>query len=314
MDSELALITANLTHASPGKILYDPFTGTGSLPLAAAHFGAYVWGSDIDGRMLRGKGAARCTGNSALNVRSNFAQYGLVDRYLDGFISDLTHHPFRSNDRFLDGILCDPPYGVREGLKVLGNRESSSRVASGKDRTRVKNKDGVHLDPRGNPAWLNEGYIPPKKPYSFVRMLDDILAFAAGKLVDGGRLSLWMPVANDEDGVEVEDEEGGGEEEEEGRRGTEYEIPRHPCLRLKSCCVQEFNKWSRRLLTYERVRDEHVPEGALRRRRTEKVVENGSGNDDSSGEGITADELNPFRKRYFQAFRTDGERDAMRCD
>lgn len=111
MDSELALITANMALAGPGKLMYDPFTGTGSFPIACAHFGATVMGSDIDGRSIRGK--------PNRNVVSNYVQYGLVPRYLDGFVSDLTNTPLRKG-RWLDGIVCDPPYGVREGLKVLG--------------------------------------------------------------------------------------------------------------------------------------------------------------------------------------------------
>lgn len=42
-------------QAGPGKLVYDPFAGTGSLLLAAAAFGAHVLASDIDARMLRGK-------------------------------------------------------------------------------------------------------------------------------------------------------------------------------------------------------------------------------------------------------------------
>lgn len=118
MDSELALITANLTLAGPGKLFYDPFVGTGSFPIACAHFGAVALGSDIDGRMLRGK--------KGVNIRSNFRQYGLLNRYLDGFIADLTHCPLRAG-RILDGIICDPPYGVREGLKVLGSRDGGGK-------------------------------------------------------------------------------------------------------------------------------------------------------------------------------------------
>ncbi len=53
-------------------------------------------------------------------------------------------------------------------------------------------------------------------------MLEDLLEFAAFMLVDGGRLSLWMPTANDEDVV--------------------LGIPAHPCLDLVSVCVQTFNK------------------------------------------------------------------------
>jgi tRNA (guanine10-N2)-methyltransferase len=60
--------------SSSGKWIYDPFMGTGSMayvrtfllflhipPLKfatqpTAHFGAVVFGSDIDGRQMRGKG------------------------------------------------------------------------------------------------------------------------------------------------------------------------------------------------------------------------------------------------------------------
>jgi tRNA (guanine10-N2)-methyltransferase len=118
MDSELALITANITLAAPGKLFYDPFVGTGSFPIACSHFGAISMGSDIDARMLRGK--------DGLNIVTNFQQYGLASRYLDGFISDLTHSPLRKGT-MLDGIICDPPYGVREGLRVLGSRDCSGK-------------------------------------------------------------------------------------------------------------------------------------------------------------------------------------------
>ena len=65
-------------------------------------------------------------------------------------------------------------------------------------------------------------YIPPKKAYSFEVMLDDLLDFAATMLVDNGRLSFWMPTANDEDAVPG--------------------IPTHPCMSIVSVCVQTFNK------------------------------------------------------------------------
>lgn len=120
MDSELALITANITLARPGALIYDPFVGTGSFPIACAHFGAVTMGSDLDGRMVRGK--------KGRNIVTNFQQYGLLDLYLDGFISDLIYCPLRQT-RILDGIICDPPYGVREGLKVLGTKDGSGKEA-----------------------------------------------------------------------------------------------------------------------------------------------------------------------------------------
>lgn len=114
MDSELALITANISLAAPGKLFYDPFVGTGSFPIACAHFGAVAWGSDIDGRSIRGKGK--------IGLLTNFVQYDLRAQFGDSFVADLTNSPLRPGPIF-DGIVCDPPYGVREGLKVLGSRD-----------------------------------------------------------------------------------------------------------------------------------------------------------------------------------------------
>ena len=219
MDSELALIGANLVLAAPGKIVYDPFVGTGSLPLACSHYGAIAYGSDLDGRAVRGK--------DGLNLKTNFEQYGLQHRDLGGFIGDLTHSPLRRmQGGWMNAIVCDPPYGVREGLKVLGSKDGKGKGAV------LINGRAAHLY-SFYPAvrtrllqWLTprrqEHYVPPKKPYSFERLLLDILHFSAEFLVDNGRLSFWMPTANDEDQA--------------------LAIPSHPCLELKSNCVQTFNK------------------------------------------------------------------------
>ncbi len=265
MDAELTLLTANIAHAAPGKIFYDPFMGTGGFPIACAHFGAVVFGSDIDGRTIRGLGGSARRGQTGkMDVIGNFKQYSLEPSYLGGFVSDLTNTPLRipsqhdpSKQGFLDGIVCDPPYGIREGLKVLGSRQELL------DSEKQSHKD----------QWQQPGYIPPKRPYSFTALLDDILAFAVESLVEDGRLSMWIPTANDE--------------------AVELVIPSHPCLELQSVCVQAFNKWSRRLLTYRRLRASEVPEGALEAF-TKKEHEK---------KGVRADDLNDFRRKYFQGFR-----------
>jgi tRNA (guanine10-N2)-methyltransferase len=203
MDAELSLVTANMAHAAPGRLVFDPFVGTGSFLYCAAHFGAVTMGSDIDGRQVRGKKPGK-------NVKGNFGQYGLLGNYLDCFTSDLTNTPLRKT-RFLDAVICDPPYGVREGLKVLGSRDPEAA------------KEPVLVD--GVPGHLRPDYIPPKRPYGFLAMLDDILQFSADHLVDGGRLTFWMPTANDEEG-------------EDGA----LDIPAHPLLELRAVCVQDFNK------------------------------------------------------------------------
>ena len=212
MDSELALVTANITLAASGKLFYDPFVGTGSFPVACSHFGAVTMGSDLDGRMVRGK--------RGRNIVTNFQQYNLLDRYLDSFISDLTHCPLRQI-RLLDGIICDPPYGVREGLKVLGARDGSGKEAVFINGEAAHLYAVTHAHLHGIDLYRQDKYIPPKRPYSFEAMLEDILEFGALRLVDSGRLSLWMPTADDEE--------------------VELAIPRHHCLELVSICVQPFN-------------------------------------------------------------------------
>lgn len=264
MDAELTLLTANIAQVAPGKMFYDPFMGTGGFPIACAHFGAVVFGSDIDGRTIRGTGGSARRGQTGkMDVIGNFKQYGLASKYLGGFVSDLTNTPLRILPRdnnnymtgYLDGIVCDPPYGIREGLKVLGSRQELLQA-----------ERKSHQDQYKAP-----GYIPPKKPYSFTALLDDILAFAVATLVEDGRLSMWMPTANDED--------------------IELVIPSHPCLQLESVCVQAFNKWSRRLLTYRRLRESEIPDGALEA--VKKEYE----------KGTRASDLNDFRRKYFQGFK-----------
>jgi tRNA (guanine10-N2)-methyltransferase len=265
MDAELALLTANIALAAPGKIFYDPFMGTGGFPVASAHFGAVVCGSDIDGRSIRGTGGSSRRGQvGKRDVAGNFKQYELEGSYLGAFISDLTNTPLRlpppgplsTRNGYLDGIICDPPYGIREGLKVLGSRDHLNEM-----------ERATHAQ-----RYQDSNYIPPKRPYSFLAMLDDILTFAAVTLVENGRLSMWMPTANDED--------------------VELVIPSNMYLQVVSVCVQPFNKWSRRLLTYRRLRDDEVKSEDVDGGVKESEVLRGRASD-----------LNDFRRKYFQGFR-----------
>jgi tRNA (guanine10-N2)-methyltransferase len=135
MDAELSLVTANMALAGPGKLFYDPFVGTGSFLVACAHFGAVVFGSDIDGRSIRGK-------DRGVNLLGNFEQYELKSCFGDSWVADLTNAPVRQRTGgWLDGIVCDPPYGVREGLKVLGSKD----ITKGKQPTVLEDGRLAHL-------------------------------------------------------------------------------------------------------------------------------------------------------------------------
>ncbi|OAA72783.1 RNA methylase family protein [Akanthomyces lecanii RCEF 1005] len=253
MDSELALITANIALAAPGKIFYDPFVGTGSFPIACAHFGAVSWGSDIDGRSIRGEGNGK-------SLKGNFGQYDIQSFLGDVFAADVTNSPI-CRRRVWDGIVCDPPYGVREGLRVLGIKDPEKTP---------------WLVERGLKHGMEFDYVPPKKPYSFLAILDDILVLAVETLVDNGRLSFWMPTANEED--------------------QQISAPAHPSLEIVANCVQVFNKWSRRLITYRRRPDSEVSKEALELYADREII---------SEVGTTANELNPFRRGYFRKFQSN---------
>lgn len=217
-DAELALVSCNIAQVDKKKIVYDPFTGTGSILVAASNFGGLAMGSDIDVRILKGK-SPQC------NIKENFKQYKTVTEFLDIFTMDFTNNALRS-DFTIDTIVCDPPYGVREGLRVCG----------AKNEEKAAGRENVVID--GEKAHFRKDYIPPKKPYELANLLDDLLKFSASRLPVNGRLAFWMPTANDD--FEVN------------------QIPQHQNLELIYNLEQEFNKWSRRLLVYVKRDDDYI--------------------------------------------------------
>lgn len=55
MDAQLSLLMANQAQIKTGDLILDPFVGSGSLLVAAAQFGGFVFGADIDYLMLHGR-------------------------------------------------------------------------------------------------------------------------------------------------------------------------------------------------------------------------------------------------------------------
>ncbi|KAH9942477.1 tRNA guanosine-2'-O-methyltransferase [Epithele typhae] len=168
MEAEMSLLMANQTLASPGKLIYDPFIGTGSMAYTAAHFGAFVFGSDIDGRQMRGKvkppGIVRAA-----------AQYGVANRIADLLTFDVTQNPWRCGDLF-DAIVTDPPC----------NRASASNHPQP---LRAKS----HPRPSDD-----QPYIPPMKPYELSELARDLVLLARHMLRPRGRLVFFLPTVTDE--------------------------------------------------------------------------------------------------------------------
>ncbi|XP_021713615.1 tRNA (guanine(10)-N2)-methyltransferase homolog [Chenopodium quinoa] len=177
MDAEMAFLMANQGLAAPGKFVYDPFVGTGSILVAAAHFGAMTMGADIDIRVVRdGRGPDR-------NVWSNFKQYGLQEP-ISLLRADNNLPPWRAGlKEMFDAIICDPPYGVRAGGRKSGGRKLLKGV----------------VGPYTVPDDKRAGHIPSTAAYSLVECVHDLLDLAARMLVMGGRLVYFYPVLREED-------------------------------------------------------------------------------------------------------------------
>uniref|UniRef100_A0A1D2A5X4 tRNA (guanine(10)-N(2))-methyltransferase n=1 Tax=Auxenochlorella protothecoides TaxID=3075 RepID=A0A1D2A5X4_AUXPR len=165
MEAEMAFIMCNQAKVSRGSLVFDPFVGTGSILVAAAHRGAYTFGADIDMRVIKlGK---KDGGGSAVNVRTNFDDYGLPQPV--GLLrADLHRLPLRPGlEEVLDAIVCDPPYGVRAGGRKTAARDYTPR-----------NRDT---------------HIPATDPYQLGECLRDLLDAAARLLRIGGRLVYFLP-------------------------------------------------------------------------------------------------------------------------
>eukprot|EP00930_Biecheleria_cincta_P096965 TRINITY_DN88726_c0_g1_i1.p1 TRINITY_DN88726_c0_g1~~TRINITY_DN88726_c0_g1_i1.p1 ORF type:complete len:284 (-),score=32.79 TRINITY_DN88726_c0_g1_i1:396-1145(-) len=102
----------------------------------------------------------------------NFEHYGL--RPPEIIIGDITTHHWRSklNRGFFDCIVCDPPYGIREGIVDFAGCSNLNSV-----------------------AFSCCDFIPPAKGHAGKdRMLQFLLQLAADTLRDGGLLVFLLTV------------------------------------------------------------------------------------------------------------------------
>lgn len=193
--------------------------------LTSSAFGAYSFGSDIDGRQLRGK---------TTNIIDNADQYGVRDRLIDTTSFDLNQHPFRCGELF-DAIITDPPYGVRAvssrppflrieqcgrirltrslgfaltGRQALGaTRGREAGVAkhrrgkgSGRLRTPVSrcvpDIRKVALADLGPLFHRFVDYVPPSIPWEMTEVINTLITYSLYLLKPGGRLVFFLPTDN----------------------------------------------------------------------------------------------------------------------
>ncbi|XP_034941114.1 LOW QUALITY PROTEIN: tRNA (guanine(10)-N2)-methyltransferase homolog [Chelonus insularis] len=217
MDPQLSLLMANQAKVTNGDIIFDPFVGTGSLLVAAAQFGGYILGADIDFMMLHARTRptriTQKTRSRDESVAANMEQYGKSSYYLDVVVSDFSKTIWKPEMR-VNAIITDPPYGIREATERVGSIKSNPTI------------DEHHADT----------HIPSKIFYNSSHMFRDLLNFAAQHLELNGRLVCWFPVYRE--------------------HYSHNQLPTHPCLKLIANSEQILSIYaSRRLLTYSKLRE-----------------------------------------------------------
>ncbi|KAG8796906.1 hypothetical protein FRC16_009394 [Serendipita sp. 398] len=212
MDAEISLLMANQALAAPGKLVYDPFVGTGSMLYTSAYFGAMVLGSDIDGRQMRGKNT------SIPGIFQSAAQYEVLDRILDCCTFDITRSPLRRGN-FLDAIISDPPYGVRAGAKRLGR--GKQRVVEHPPAQNFESTAQVIF------SYIADLFSYAKVPYELSDLTADLVLLARYLLKKDGRLVWFLPTPTEE--------------------YQDVDIPVCEGMEVVANSEQNFGKWGRRV-------------------------------------------------------------------
>lgn len=216
-ESELSFLMANQSLAQKGKLILDPFVGTGSLLISCTHFESVCMGSDIDTRILHGK--------KKLNLFENFIKYKLTKPEIIRMDYSPLGLCYRNLPKGLfDAIICDPPYGIRAGARKTGRKKKKNEKVEEIDEK---------LEDYGNKY---RGHIPQTDIYKPEDLLPDLVDTSAKLLKLKGRLVYLLPVA-----VEFYSEEM---------------LPTHPCFKLISNCEDFLSlRVSRRLITMEKIEE-----------------------------------------------------------
>ena len=246
LDCELSFLMCNQGHVKNGSIIFDPFCGTGSLLISAAHYGAITYGSDIDIRVLKGynKNYKNITKQMKQknkkekekqkeekkenkenekvrkrnNIFSNFGAYSLP--YPELIRSDLSsciwHNSNNNNSGYLfDCIICDPPYGLRAG----GRKSGTNKII------------------REIPINMRNTHKPRTQIYNASDCMTDLLIFASKFLKINGRLVYLLPATINY---------------------TDKDLPKHPCFNIVANSEQQCQGlFRRRLITMVKIKQYH---------------------------------------------------------
>ncbi|CAM9695881.1 unnamed protein product, partial [Ectocarpus sp. 13 AM-2016] len=211
IEPEVALIMANLAKVRPGSRVLDPFCGSCSLLLPAAHMGAKTWGSDVSGPATASEDAGALVGGDTdaeggvreadredlEQIYQDFQALGVAAPTLVGADVGDEESPVRRPE-FYDAIITDPPYNIKAKVvttslvtKTSGRHEEAGSVlpAAGIDST-------AHAFSKAGSEWKAGGGARAEASAKDLvgRVIWSLLALARSSLKPGGRLCFFLPL------------------------------------------------------------------------------------------------------------------------
>ena len=217
---QLALLAANMACVQARSVVLDPFVGSGSLLLGAAHIGAHCFGSDLDEGALFGAGSSSA-GSNECGTFANFDIFSLPRPEL--VCANILRSPLRTcglkgmihRAPWVDAIITDPPYGMRKARHAAHSRGRKHDEASYDER--VDSGEELHA--------------------AVCAMVAPVLRLAAAVLVDGGRIVMLFPTFSSQSWWHTL---------------SEQQLPRHEELELVCVCEERFKHMSRNLVCMQR--------------------------------------------------------------
>jgi tRNA (guanine10-N2)-methyltransferase len=139
-------------------------------------------------------------------------QYELEDKFVDILVADFSTKYLKNNFKF-DAIITDPPYGIREKTKKIGNKKNKRNKLkinhnlnenNNENNTKIKNSSSAssdleesddELDKSNNETSKLTDFHPPQHTnYMLGEIFHDLLDFSAEHLNENGRLTFWVPI------------------------------------------------------------------------------------------------------------------------
>lgn len=134
MDNYLTVFMLNSLNIKKNDIVYDPFLGSGGIPLVCSLLSIYSIGTELSRKELFGRFKQNGNVKTSIlgtNIFSNFEKFKTMEYFLGCVVGNC----FDVKIGNVDYVVCDPPYGIRAGgefninlLKILFDKTNAKGI------------------------------------------------------------------------------------------------------------------------------------------------------------------------------------------